>query len=62
MDFSWLILYVLGAVVAFYSLAVLVILIIGTAKPGGDNEGTVRWVSGETIVLPREPDPKQRGK
>lgn len=60
MDFSWLVLYALGGVVAFYALAVVVILIIARIKPGDDSEGTMRWVSGETIFVPREPGPPRK--
>jgi|HubBroStandDraft_4_1064222.scaffolds.fasta_scaffold03534_6 hypothetical protein len=60
MDFTWLILYALGGVVAFYALAVVVILIIAAIKPGGDGEGTMRFVSGETIFVPREPEPPRK--
>jgi hypothetical protein len=47
-------------VVAFYALAVVVILIIAAIKPGGDGEGTMRFVSGETIFVPREPEPPRK--
>lgn len=58
MDFSWLILYALGAVVAFYALAAVVILILATINPGGDGE--MRFVSGETVFVPREPEPPRK--
>lgn len=58
MDFSWLILYALGGVVAFYAFAVVAILIIGS-RDHGDSDGTMRFVSGETVFLPPQP-PRKR--
>ena len=61
MDFAWFALYALGAVVAFYILTIAAIVIIAALKDRGDSVGRVRYVSGETIVLPPEPEkPRKR--
>ena len=60
MDFLWLILYALGAAVALYG-AVVVGLWVTAAIMDRREVGSMRFVSGETIILPPEPEqPRKR--
>ena len=54
MDWFWLLLYALGGVIAFYTVAAVAILIIG------GRGGTVEMPGGETSFLPSEPEPPRK--
>lgn len=57
----WLILYVIGGIVAVYWLAIDILFVIGLATDRKE-VGSMRYVSGETIILPREPEPERPRK
>lgn len=61
MDFAWFAIYALGAAIVLSNIAIVAALIIAWGKHP-DSQGSVRFVSGETIVLPHEPKPERPRK
>ena len=61
MDFAWLSLYALGGAFVVSVIAIVAAVIIAWGKHP-DSQGSVRFVSGETIVVPPEPEPERPRK
>ena len=61
MEFAWFAIYALGAAVALYGI-VLVGLHLVAATTDKSEVGSMRFVSGETIIVPPEPEPERPRK
>ena len=59
MDFAWFAIYALGAAVVVFVIAVVALLVIAWGK-AESSQGSVRFVSGETVIVPREPEPEAK--
>jgi hypothetical protein len=61
MEFAYFALYALGTGVVVSVIAIVPTLIIAWGKHP-DSQGSVRYVSGETIIVPPEPEPERPRK